>query len=173
MEAAGYARWFERLLIAATILCAGNWAELENPDKPRPKKIATIETRCEAQPTSSKRSTGSGRLSQTLHDSIVRSWRSAMLRRSRHPARGRKCAKPRPQHGLRRTATHRYRSGRSRQSRRVHQWLIRPDKSTRGPGLLFDSLVATWSLLAREVYTRLLLLALAATVLATATVPVI
>jgi hypothetical protein len=32
------------ILIAATILSARKLAELENPDKPSPKKIATVET---------------------------------------------------------------------------------------------------------------------------------
>jgi hypothetical protein len=32
------------ILFAATILSARKLAELENPDKPSPKKIATVET---------------------------------------------------------------------------------------------------------------------------------
>jgi hypothetical protein len=32
------------ILIAATIMSARRLAELENPDKPSPKKIATVET---------------------------------------------------------------------------------------------------------------------------------
>jgi hypothetical protein len=32
------------ILIAATILSARKLAELENPDKPSPKKIATVDT---------------------------------------------------------------------------------------------------------------------------------
>jgi hypothetical protein len=32
------------ILVAATILSARKLAELENPDKPSPKKIATVET---------------------------------------------------------------------------------------------------------------------------------
>ncbi|MGC2769446.1 MAG: hypothetical protein WB607_28370 [Candidatus Acidiferrum sp.] len=32
------------ILIAATILSARKLAELENPDRPSPKKIATVET---------------------------------------------------------------------------------------------------------------------------------
>jgi hypothetical protein len=32
------------ILIAATILSARKLAELENPDKPSPKKVATVET---------------------------------------------------------------------------------------------------------------------------------
>jgi len=62
-------------------------------------------------------------------------------------------ATPHHGHGRRRTIDRRSRSGKLRWSRRAHPWTKRPDKTTRGPGLLFDSLVATWSLLLRAVYT--------------------
>jgi hypothetical protein len=66
----------------------------------------------------------------------------------------RKCARSHPRHGPRRTTARKYHSGKWRLSRRAHPWAKRPDKTSRGHGLLFDSLVATWSLLVRAVYTR-------------------
>jgi len=45
------------------------------------------------------------------------------------------------------------RSGKLRKNRMNHPWVKRPDKTTRGRGLLFDSLAATWFLLVRAVYT--------------------
>jgi hypothetical protein len=64
----------------------------------------------------------------------------------RRPARGHRCARSHPRHGRRRTTARRYRSGKLRQNRRAHPSAKRPDKTTRGSGLLFDSLVATYSL---------------------------
>jgi hypothetical protein len=58
-----------------------------------------------------------------------------------------------PRHGRRRTTAGRYRSEELRQNRRAHPRLKWPDKTTRGPGRLFDLLVATYSLLVRAVYT--------------------
>jgi hypothetical protein len=75
------------------------------------------------------------------------------LRPLRHPVRGRRCARSHPRHGRRRTTARRYRSGMLRQNRRAHPWAKRPDVTTRGRGFLFDSLVPTYSLLVRAVYT--------------------
>jgi hypothetical protein len=80
--------------------------------------------------------------------------KTAKPRHLRRLARGRRCATSHPRHGRHRTSVRRYRSGESRRNRRAHPTEKRPDKTTRGPGLLFDSLVATYSLLARAVYTR-------------------
>jgi hypothetical protein len=49
------------ILIVATILSARKLAELEHPDKPSPKKIATVETAIRSAASFWKRSTGSGR----------------------------------------------------------------------------------------------------------------
>src|SRR4029077_13847094 len=71
----------------------------------------------------------------------------------RRPAQERRCASLHPWHAPRRTTARRYRNGKMQWSRRAHPWVTRPDKTTRGPGILFESLVATCSLLVRAVYT--------------------
>jgi hypothetical protein len=75
------------------------------------------------------------------------------LRRLRRPVQERKCASSHLRHALRRTTARRYRIGQLRWSRRVHPLGKRPDKTTRGLGLLLDPLDAACSLLLRAVYT--------------------
>ena len=75
-------------------------------------------------------------------------------RRLRRRIQERKYASSHPGRELRRTTAHRCRNEKLRWSHRVHPLGKRPDKTTRGPGLLLDSFVATCSLLVRAVYTR-------------------
>jgi hypothetical protein len=78
---------------------------------------------------------------------------AASLRRLHRPVAVRNDARPHPRRGRRKTTGRRFRSGRWPKRRKAHPSARPPDKTTRGPRLLSDSLVATWSLLVRAVYS--------------------